>query len=79
MTPVPRRMIFEGALSRNSPQAALNYQVVEQSAEDVQNIDNAPAVSIGPYLPGPGRRASWRQSAFTVSGKRVASRCDCFI
>lgn len=30
--------------------AALNYQIVAQSAEDVQNIQNAPAVSIGPYL-----------------------------
>ena len=29
---------------------ALNYQIVAQSAEDVQNIENAPAVSIGPYL-----------------------------
>jgi len=28
----------------------LNYQIVAQSAEDVQNIQNAPAVSIGPYL-----------------------------
>jgi hypothetical protein len=30
--------------------AALNYQIVAQSAEDVQSIQNAPAVSIGPYL-----------------------------
>jgi hypothetical protein len=30
--------------------ATLNYQIVAQSAEDVQNIQNAPAVSIGPYL-----------------------------
>jgi len=28
----------------------LNYQIVAQSAEDMQNIQNAPAVSIGPYL-----------------------------
>jgi hypothetical protein len=28
----------------------VNYQIVAQSAEDVQNIENAPAVSIGPYL-----------------------------
>jgi len=28
----------------------LNYQVVGQSAEDVGDIENAPAVSMGPYL-----------------------------
>jgi len=27
-----------------------NYQIVAQSVEDVQNIENAPAVSMGPYL-----------------------------
>jgi hypothetical protein len=27
-----------------------NYRIVAQSAEDVQDTDNAPAVSIGPYL-----------------------------
>jgi hypothetical protein len=27
----------------------VNYQFVAQSAEDVQNIENAPAVRIGPY------------------------------
>ena len=28
----------------------LHYQVVAQSADEVQNIENAPAVSMGPYL-----------------------------
>lgn len=28
----------------------LNYQIIAQSADDVQNIENAPAVSMGPYL-----------------------------
>jgi hypothetical protein len=28
----------------------LNYQIIAQSAEEVQNIENAPAVSMGPYL-----------------------------
>jgi hypothetical protein len=32
--------------SRISP----NYEIVAQSAEEVQDIDNAPAVSMGPYL-----------------------------
>jgi hypothetical protein len=26
------------------------YQIIAQSAEDVQNVENAPAVSMGPYL-----------------------------
>lgn len=29
---------------------SLNYEVVAQSAEEVQDIQNAPAVSMGPYL-----------------------------
>lgn len=37
--------------------AALNYQIVAQSAEDVQNIENAPAVSMGPYLLQSGQRS----------------------
>ena len=28
----------------------LNYQIIAQSADDVQNIENAPDVSMGPYL-----------------------------
>jgi hypothetical protein len=31
-------------------QAEPGYQVVAQSAEDVQNIESAPAISMGPYL-----------------------------
>ena len=31
-------------------QSDLNYQVIAQSADDVQNIENAPTVSMGPYL-----------------------------
>ena len=29
---------------------SLIYQIVAQSAEDVQSVENAPAVSMGPYL-----------------------------
>ena len=36
-------------VARQSLQA-LNYQIIAQSADDVQNIENAPAVSMGPYL-----------------------------
>jgi len=28
----------------------LNYEIVAQSAEEVQDLQNAPAVSMGPYL-----------------------------
>ncbi len=28
----------------------MNYSVITQTAEDVQDIQNAPAVSMGPYL-----------------------------
>ena len=33
----------------------LHYQVIAQTAEDVRNIENAPAVSMGPYLTGSGQ------------------------
>jgi hypothetical protein len=35
--------------AENSP-PDLNYQIIAQSAEDMQNVENAPAVSMGPYL-----------------------------
>jgi hypothetical protein len=41
--------LLERLVAESTP-PALNYQIVAQSAEDVQNIENAPAVSIGPYL-----------------------------
>jgi hypothetical protein len=37
-------------LVANQPLPDLHYQVVAQSADEVQNIENAPAVSMGPYL-----------------------------
>ena len=32
------------------PSQILYYQTIAQSVEDVQNVENAPAVSMGPYL-----------------------------
>ena len=32
-----------------------HYQIVAQSAEEVQNVENAPAVSMGPYLSNSGQ------------------------
>jgi hypothetical protein len=31
-------------------QRTLNYEIVAQSVEEVQDIQNAPAISMGPYL-----------------------------
>lgn len=39
-------------IARHDP---LNYQIVAQGAEDVQNIENAPAVSMAPYLIEPDK------------------------
>jgi hypothetical protein len=39
-----RRLVGNQSLSD------LNYEIIAQSVEDVQNIENAPAVSMGPYL-----------------------------
>ena len=44
-----RRLVGNQSLSD------LNYQIIVQSAEDVQNIENAPAVSMGPYLLNSGQ------------------------
>ena len=41
--------LLESLIAKSTP-PALNYQVVAQSALDVQNIENSPAVSMGPYL-----------------------------
>lgn len=48
----------------------LNYQIVAQSAEEVQNTENAPAVSIGPYLLASGQSSLLRTiSIYTVRGE----------
>jgi hypothetical protein len=38
------------SLEGESSRKTLNYEIVAQSAEEVQDIQNAPAVSMGPYL-----------------------------
>jgi hypothetical protein len=44
----PNDLLFslDAERSRISP----NYEIVAQSAEEVRDVDNAPAVSMGPYL-----------------------------
>jgi hypothetical protein len=50
--------------------STLNYQIVAQSAEDVQNIENAPAVSIGPYLLASGQTSLLRTiSIYALRGE----------
>ena len=48
--------LLERLVAEHAP-AALNYQIVAQSAEDVQNTQNAPAVSMGPYLEKSGQKS----------------------
>ncbi|MGA9062982.1 MAG: hypothetical protein WB341_15140 [Terracidiphilus sp.] len=48
--------LLESLTAEPTP-AGLNYQIVAQSAEDVQNLENAPAVSIGAYLLKSGQRS----------------------
>lgn len=38
------------SLDEENSRKSLNYQVVAQNAEEVQDIQNAPAISMGPYL-----------------------------
>ena len=37
-------------LAAKHAEASLNFQIVARSAEEVQNIQNVPAVSMAPYL-----------------------------
>jgi hypothetical protein len=41
--------LLRSLVAKHAP-AVLNYKIVAQSAEDVQNTENAPSVSMGPYL-----------------------------
>ena len=46
------------------------YQIVAQSAEDVQNIENAPAISMGPYLLKSGQTCLLRTiSIYSLRGE----------
>jgi hypothetical protein len=50
--------------------ATLNYQIVAQSVEVVQNIQNAPAFSIGPDLIESGQDGLLREiSNYTLRGE----------
>lgn len=46
--------LLRGLMAKHSP-PGLNYKIIAQSAEDIQNLENAPAISMGPYLLKSGR------------------------
>lgn len=47
-SPTSNDLLFR--LAAQQTQQTMNYTVIAQSADEVQEIENAPAVSIGPYL-----------------------------
>jgi hypothetical protein len=46
----PTSNVFLDRLVAKQSLPDLHYQIIAQSAADVQDIENAPAVSMGPYL-----------------------------
>jgi hypothetical protein len=48
--------LLEGLIAKHIS-AELSYRIVAQNAEDLQNVDNAPAVSMEPYLFKSGQRS----------------------
>ena len=49
---------------------ALHYQVITQSAKDLQDISNSPAVSMAPYLLGKGQsRLATKISIYSERGE----------
>jgi hypothetical protein len=60
--------LLQKLVSKNTG-IAPNYQIVVQSAEDVQNIENAPAVAMGPYLLESGQTSLLRTiSIYSAQG-----------
>jgi hypothetical protein len=52
--------------------ATLNYRIIAQSVDEVQDIENAPAVSMGPYLLKSGQTSLLR--TISIYGLRGESR-----
>ena len=51
--PTSNDLLFR--LVSEHPQTAMNYTVIAQSANEVQDVQNAPSVSMGPYLVSSGQ------------------------
>jgi hypothetical protein len=61
--------LLERLVAQQTP-AAPNYQIVAQSAEDIQDIENAPAVSMEPYLHQSGQTSMLRTiSIYSLRGE----------
>ena len=60
------------SLSAKNALPDLNYQIIAQSAEDVQNVENAPAVSMGPFLLKSGQTSLL--TTISIYGLRGESR-----
>jgi hypothetical protein len=54
--------------SRTQP----GYQIVAQSAQEVQNVENAPSISMGPYLHNSGQ--AWLLGTISIYSLRGESR-----
>lgn len=48
--------LLERLVAERTP-VAPDYQIIAQNAEDIQNIENAPAVGMAPYLLKSGQRS----------------------
>ena len=51
--PTSNDLLFH--LKLEYPRQSLNYATIVQSAEEVQDIQNAPSISMGPYLSSSGQ------------------------
>jgi hypothetical protein len=68
--PVPTSNDLLRHLIAKHASVALNYQIVAQNVEDLQNIENAPAVSMGPYLLESGQTSLLRTiSIYSLRGE----------
>ena len=63
--------LLESLISDNTP-VEVNYQVVAQCAEEIENIENAPAVSMRPYLIKSGQKSLLTTiSIYSLPGERA--------
>jgi hypothetical protein len=59
-------------LDANHPPKAMNYEVVAQNADEVQDLENAPPFSMGPYLVNSGQMHL--MTVISIYSERGASR-----
>lgn len=67
-------------LASEHTSATMNYKVVAQSVSDIRDIQNAPAVSMAPYLLQAGQiRLLTTISIYTACREKVPRRHACSI